>query len=261
MRAAAKRIRVGIILSAGGLRGVAHLGVLRQLLRHRIPMDVMVGVSAGAIIAAYYAAVGLSVEELIQETQTFRGRHIILHGLSLRAPRPLNSMLARFCGVIPRRLRQLDHVQFDRLHHGVQALGIVCHDLITNRPLYFCTGGEHTVTLAEVVKASAAIPGVIPSRAVRRGGRILRLVDGGIADSLPIEFARCDALAATHLIVSDCRSETACLACGDRMVYIRPRLEGVGVLRSRQASLVQAVAEGEAAVTDDILKQIHQWLM
>jgi hypothetical protein len=45
------------------------------------------------------------------------------------------------------------------------------------------------------------------------------------------------------------------------MVYIRPRLEGVGVLRSPQASLAQAVAEGEAAVTDDILSQIHQWLM
>jgi NTE family protein len=261
MRVAATRIRIGIILSAGGLRGVAHLGVLRQLLRHRIPMDVMVGVSAGAIIAAYYAAVGLSVEELIQETRTFRGRHVILHGLSLRAPRPLNSLLARFCGVIPRRLRQLDHVQFDRLHHGVQALGIVCHDLISNRPLYFCTGGEHKVTLAEVVKASAAIPGVIPSRAVRRGGQIFRLADGGIADSLPIEFARGDALSATHLIVSDCRSETPFVTSGDHMVYIRPRLQGVRVLRSRQASLVQAVAEGEAAVTDDILKQIHQWLM
>jgi NTE family protein len=259
MRAAA--IRIGIILSAGGLRGAAHLGVLRQLLRHRIPIDVMVGVSAGAIVAAYYAAVGLSVEELIQEARTFRGRHVILHGLSLRAPKPLNSLLTRFCGVIPRRLRQLDDVQFDRLHHGVQALGIVCHDLVTNRPLYFCTGVEHKVTLAEVVKASATIPGIIPSRVVRRGGQILRLADGGIADSLPIEFARCNALAATHLIVSDCRSETPSVACGDRMVYIRPRLKDVGVLRSRRSSLLQAVAEGEAAVTDDILKQIHQWLM
>jgi NTE family protein len=261
MRSVAKRNRIGIILSAGGLRGVAHLGVLRRLVLHRIPMDVMVGVSAGAIIAAYYAAVGLSLEELIQETRTFRGRHVILHGLSLRAPRPLNFLLARFSGAIPRRLRQLDHVHFDQLHHGVQALGIVCHDLITNRPLYFSTGGEHQVTLAEVVKASAAIPGVIPSRAVRRGGQILRLVDGGIADSLPIEFARCATLAATHLIVSDCRSETPSVAHGDCMVYIRPRLEGVGVLRSPQASLAQAVAEGEAAVTDDILSRIHQWLM
>jgi len=255
------RIRIGIVLSAGGLRGVAHLGVLRQLLRHRIPLDVMVGVSAGAIIAAFYAGVGLSVEELIHETRTFRGRHVILHGLSLRAPKPLNSLLARFCGVIPERLRQLDHIQFDRLHHGVQALGVVCHDLITNRPLYFCTDGEHNVTLAEAVKASATIPGVIPSRLVQRGGQVFRLADGGIADSLPIDFARCSALSATHLIVSDCRSETSSVASSDRMVYIRPRLKGVRVLRSRRAALVQAVADGEAAVTANVLAQIRQWLV
>jgi hypothetical protein len=102
---------------------------------------------------------------------------------------------------------------------------------------------------------------VIPSRLVRRGGQVFRLADGGIADSLPIDFARCSALSATHLIVSDCRSETSSVASSDRMVYIRPRLKGVRVLRSRRAALVQAVADGEAAVTANILAQIRQWLV
>jgi Patatin-like phospholipase len=49
-------VRIGVVLSAGGLRGAAHAGVLRQLVRHGVPLHAIVGVSAGAIVAAYYAA-------------------------------------------------------------------------------------------------------------------------------------------------------------------------------------------------------------
>src|SRR6266511_4131946 len=45
----------------------AHLGILRELLRHGICPDVLAGVSVGAIIAGYYAAVGMTVDELIDE--------------------------------------------------------------------------------------------------------------------------------------------------------------------------------------------------
>ena len=41
-------VRVAVVLSAGGLRGAAHAGVLRQLVRHGIRIDAIVGVSAGA---------------------------------------------------------------------------------------------------------------------------------------------------------------------------------------------------------------------
>ena len=52
---------IGVVLSAGGLRGVAHLGVIRRLVELGIPIDVLVGVSAGAIIAGFWAGVGLTV--------------------------------------------------------------------------------------------------------------------------------------------------------------------------------------------------------
>src|ERR1700716_2756057 len=103
-----KPVCIGIVLSAGGLRGAAHLGVLRRIVRHRIPVEVMVGVSAGAIIAAYYAAVGLSVHEMIEQAPVFRGRHILMQGLTLRSLSALNPFLRRFCGIIPHRLEQLD---------------------------------------------------------------------------------------------------------------------------------------------------------
>jgi NTE family protein len=247
------------VLSAGGLRGAAHLGVLRKILRHQVPVDVLVGVSAGAIIAAYYASVGLTVNEMIEDAPLFRGRHIIMHGMTLRASPALKPFLRRFCGVIPDRLSQLEAGSFERLHHGVRQLGIVCHDLIRNEPCYFSTTNHHCARLAEVVRASAAMPGVLPAKTMTIDGETFRLADGGISDSLPIAFAR--TCGATHLIVSDCRSTvTAPPVLGDRVVYIRPELEGIRPLRAPGRALMSAVWRGEAAVTDQAAQQIQRWL-
>src|SRR5262249_23291461 len=156
-------VRVGVVLSAGGLRGAAHLGVLRELQRHDVsPLEVIVGASAGAVIAAYYAAVGLTITDMINDAPIFRGSHIVMHGLTLRAHPALKRYLQPFCGVIPERLRQLEAGAFDQLHHGVQRLGVVCHDLITNQPCYFSTRNDLGARLADVVRASAAVPGVLP---------------------------------------------------------------------------------------------------
>ena len=122
-------VRIGLVLSAGGLRGAAHVGVIRQLIRNDVRIDAIVGVSAGAIIAAYYAAVGLNLDELVGDARTFRGRHLLNHSLGVRLGGRLGRRLTPYCGVIPDRLRQLEAGSFDRLHHGVQRLGIVCHDL------------------------------------------------------------------------------------------------------------------------------------
>src|SRR5256885_1362326 len=101
-------VRVAVVLSAGGLRGAAHAGVLRQLVRHGIRIDAIVGVSAGAVVAAYYAAVGLDVEELVWDAAMFRGRHLLLHSLNVRLAYRLERRLGPRCGVIPERLRQLE---------------------------------------------------------------------------------------------------------------------------------------------------------
>ena len=57
----------------------------------------------------------------------------------------------------------LKPARFDRLHHGVQALGIVCHDLLAGEPRYFGTGFEQGVGLHEAVRASASIPRLFPA--------------------------------------------------------------------------------------------------
>ena len=252
-------MRVALVLSAGGLRGAAHLGVLRRLVRAGIALDVVVGVSAGAVVAAYYAAVGLTIDELIGDSHVFKGRHIIAHSLSVRAHRWLRPVIEPFAGIIPQRLRQLESSDFAALHHGVSAIGIVCYDLTHRRPRYLATGAHGSVRLYDAVAASASVPRLFPARPIDYEGQVCEFTDGGLSDALPIGFARAPALGATHVIASDCRSRGDTLESIADLAYVRPRLQGTTTLRAPRASLFEAVAAGEVAVTDDTLAKIREW--
>ena len=59
----ADRPRIGLVLGGGGARGAAHVGVLRELERQRVPIDAIAGTSMGAIIGGLYAS-GMSPDEL-----------------------------------------------------------------------------------------------------------------------------------------------------------------------------------------------------
>lgn len=253
------RVRVALVLSAGGLRGAAHVGVLRQLVRRGIPIDAIVGVSAGAVIAAYYAAVGLEIEDLIADAERFRGRHLLTYGLNVHLDHRFEHALGRWCGVIPDRLRQLEAASFDRLHHGVRCIGIVCYDVSARRPRYFQTGLAQSTRLHEVVRASASIPLLFPAVPVSCREGQWRLTDGGISDPVPLAFARHPGLGATHVIVSDCRSFGSAPAAGEDTVWIRPRMAGTGTLWSPRRGLLAAVRDGEVAVNGEVLTRIEGW--
>ena len=55
--------RIGLVLSGGGAAGLSHVGVLRALDEHNIPIDYITGTSAGALLGALYAC-GYSIEEI-----------------------------------------------------------------------------------------------------------------------------------------------------------------------------------------------------
>lgn len=251
-------VRVALVLSAGGLRGAAHVGVLRQLVRHGIRIDAIVGVSAGAVIAAYYAAVGLELDDLISDAERFRGRHLLTYSVNVQLGYRFERRLDTWCGVIPDRLRQLDLASFDRLHHGIERLGIVCHDVIAGEPRYFASGNDG-VQLHEVVRASASIPRLFPPVAVRCHGRELHLTDGGISDPVPVSFALGPAIGATHLIVSDSRWLGRMPAARSNIVWIRPRMASTGTLWSPRRGLLATVRNGETAVTDEVVARIREW--
>jgi NTE family protein len=262
-RHASADVRVGLVLSGGGLRGASHLGVLQELTAQQIPIDVIVGASAGAIVAAYYAAVGLTLDELIADAARFRGRHLLAHSLNVRLHGRRSARLTRRSGVIPERLAQLERASFDRLHHDIRALGVVCHDLTSRRPCYFATGADRGVRLSDVVRASASIPFLLPSIDVTcpDSGVALRLTDGGVSDGLPVAFAQRPPLSATHLIVSDCRWIAGRRpSSSSRLVYLRPRLLSTGTLWAPASTLASAVREGRRAVDADALSTIRGWI-
>merc|ERR1712138_82945 len=63
--ASSARPTIGLVLSGGGAKGMAHVGVLRVLEEMQVPVDVVVGTSAGSAVAALYAT-GMPVEEIEQ---------------------------------------------------------------------------------------------------------------------------------------------------------------------------------------------------
>ncbi len=252
-------VRIGLVLSGGGLRGAGHVGVLQQLLAHDIPIDTIVGSSAGAIVAAYYAAAGLTIDDLLADARVFSSRHLMIHALSLRLGRWSDRVLAPLTGIIPARRAQLERAAFDRLHHGIRGLGVVCHNVATGEPEYFSTAADRGAVLADVVRASSAMPHVFAPVPVECAEETLLLADGGISDCLPVEFARRPPLAATHVIVSDCRMLAGERpAATDRLIYVRPRLAGMSTLRA-SSSLPAAVREGAAAVSVEVLKRLRSW--
>ncbi|MBS0373252.1 MAG: patatin-like phospholipase family protein [Proteobacteria bacterium] len=198
------RPRIGLVLSGGGARGAAHIGVLKVLEELRIPVDAVAGTSMGAVVGSLYAS-GLSageIERLLssvdwqnafrdrppRETLNFRrkqdDREFLVHvplglrGGSLRLPRGLiqGQKLSEMLRAATLPVANVE--DFDRLPIPFRALAT---DLATGEPVVFARG-----SLATAVRASMAAPGVFAP--VDVDGRLL--ADGGLIENLPVALAR-----------------------------------------------------------------------
>jgi NTE family protein len=166
--------KIGLALSGGGARGLAHIGVLKVLEQEGVPIDCLAGTSMGGVIAAGYAA-GLSPAFMEQEA------------LRMASPRRL---LALADPSLPRRglfEGQKVHEYFTR-HLGDRTfddlrvpLTLVAVDLNAGREVFLSQG-----QIADAVRATVALPGIFAP--VERDGQLL--VDGGLLDNLPADAAR-----------------------------------------------------------------------
>ena len=209
------RPRVGLVLSGGGARGAAHVGVLKVLEAERIPIDVIAGTSMGAVVGGLYAS-GLTARQIEELTLSGEWRE------AFREPGPRNDLSFRrkaedqnFLVDFPlglesgefrlpksllsgQRLTQLlrrltDPVatvrDFDALPTRFRAMAT---DLETGEPVELRSGD-----LVTALRASLAAPAVFAP--VEIDGRLL--VDGGLANNLPVDAAR--AMGVDVLIVVD----------------------------------------------------------
>jgi NTE family protein len=207
-----------LVLSGGGARGAAHIGVLRVLEELHIAPDLIVGTSMGSIIGGLYAA-GWSpddIETLVQMIDwervftdrverrdlsfrrkqddhpvMIRGR---LHFEGLNLELPSGVIAGQRLEIILRLVEALSPTRedFDELPIAYRA---VAADIATGEAVVIGSG-----SLATAMRASMSVPGAVPPVAL--DGR--DLVDGGIAANLPVEIAQ--RLGATRVIAVDISS-------------------------------------------------------
>jgi len=162
---------IGLALSGGAVRGAAHVGVLQVLQREGIEPAVVAGTSVGSLVGAAYAA-GLPAEELGQVFRTVRwpklARLSWKNRFSLFDTRPMEDVIHSVLGV----------GEFDQLKKPFAA--VAC-DVVSGEKVVLRSGA-----LAPALRASSAVPGVFPP--VEMEGRLL--VDGCVADNLPVDVAR-----------------------------------------------------------------------
>src|SRR5262245_7815548 len=194
--------RLAVVLSTGGVGGMAHLGVLRRLDEAGIPIDVLVGASAGALVASYYAALGNPLQVLVEDAaRTSLGR-LLAFALHLRHVPVGGEETQEHCRRLNARLQALDGVTFDRLRGPVPRLGVLAFDWRRAGAFFACTGSDATsgLCVGRVVRGSASIPVVFPPVFVRNGSTTHLLSDGGLVRSLPLEWAMAPPLGATHVL-------------------------------------------------------------
>jgi NTE family protein len=177
---------LSIVLGAGGVRGIAHVGLLESLIEREFRIVEMIGTSVGAIIISFYAAVGLSLTEMRELGLSLTSRHLLVWAWLRRAPKSMQLRFESCAGIIPTSLRRLTETSGRRLHHGVERIGLLCYDRSTRSDVVFTNLHEH-FPLEDATRGAAAIPGLFPPRECVIQGRLLRLVDGGVINCLPVE--------------------------------------------------------------------------
>jgi NTE family protein len=198
-----KRPRICLVLSGGGARGAAHVGVLRVLEEYRVPVDCIAGTSMGSLVGAAFAT-GTSIDEMERllggiSTELLFKEKPPRQELSMRRKQDDYSILftpevglldgevklskGLVSGVqLETVLRKLSKVKgyhdFDELPIPFRA---VATDLVTGKAVVFRDG-----ELANVMRASMSVPGAVAP--AEFDGMIL--VDGMLTSNLPIQTAR-----------------------------------------------------------------------
>ncbi len=197
------RAKIAVVLSGGGARGLAHIGVLEWFDEHHIPVDYVTGTSMGGIVGAFYAtgATGKEIETFVEKIdwdttllseprydqlsfrrkEDRRGYEVqiplgLAHGLS--GPNALNPGhgVGLFLNHIALGYSELK--SFDDLPIPFRC---VATDMLQGTPVVLKEG-----SLSQALRATMAIPGILTP--VERGATVL--ADGGLVNNIPTDVAR-----------------------------------------------------------------------
>ena len=199
-----ERPKIGLVLSGGGARGFAHIGVLKVLEENNIPIDYIVGTSMGSIIGGLYA-IGLSPEDIEvgvrgiawdkvfndfanRDYRSFRRKQDDFDFFNLQRIGITDDGLQIRPGLIEGQQIELalDRLAYPGFHiDDYDKLKIPFRAIATD----IATGDTFIIksgNLARAMRASMSIPGALPPITIDD----TLLVDGGIANNVPIDIIR-----------------------------------------------------------------------
>ncbi len=173
--------KIGLALGSGGPRGLAHIGVIKALTEHKIPLHVITGASSGALIGGMYLSLGsitkvehiaisLTYKDIIAAFADFGSRSGIIKGVKME--QHLTKLLGR------KNIEDLP-VPF----------AAVATDMKTGEAVTITRG-----SLIKAIRASSSIPALVDAAYIGK----TYLIDGGGSNPVPVSIAR--NMGATHVI-------------------------------------------------------------
>lgn len=220
---AGENVNVGLALSAGGARGLAHIGVINVLEREHIPIDFIAGTSIGALIGGLYAH--LRDAEKLKSVFLREG---LKHLVSLIDPTLLTGYLIRG-DKIEDFLRDLVGRQ-DISRLAIPFAAVTC-DIRNGREIVLDRGD-----LAEAMRASISIPVVF--KPVKK--QEMLLVDGGLVNPLPCDVVKrmgARVVMAVHFSIDDILDNDA---FAEERRYVSPLKMGLRSLDIMESRLTAA---------------------
>lgn len=202
-----KRPKIGVALSGGGVRGLAHIGVLKALITNGIKIDMISGTSAGAIVAALFAC-GYTPHQMEDMARNIKTSELVdlkitVSDLFKYGIQSFMGGGTRFWSVIPNGIVKGDRIErYFRslwanrtLKETVIPLAITAVDIHTADTIFFTSPIKkhrnilnaryyHGATLTEAVRASISIPGVFYPKRYQD----MTLVDGAVKNNLPTDI-------------------------------------------------------------------------
>ncbi len=162
------RYKLGLALSGGGTRGLAHAGVLKAFAEERIRIDVVAGTSAGALVGACFCA-GVSLQRMTDEAKALKRKDV------LNSKFMIGSDSANIRAIAD---RLLSGATFEQLSIPFSAVAV---DIRSGNEVILNDGD-----VATAVSASCAVPALFTP--VLLGDRLL--VDGGLLNNMPADVCR-----------------------------------------------------------------------
>lgn len=186
-------MKLGIAFSGGGVKGAAHIGVLKALLENNIKIDAVAGTSAGSIVAAMYA-LGYTPEEMLKLFKYFSKDMLkpnaqemitsVKNNKSIRLEGAFSSINIELAMKEIAKYKNIENIKELKLPIAIPTV-----DINTSKKYVFTNYSQNEdyyikdIEIAKAVRASASYPGVYAPFEYKD----YRFVDGGVLDNIPAD--------------------------------------------------------------------------